>query len=76
MTKSNWKKDGTTWIHKSGLYEIHRCEREETDDYGPAGEVWWISVETADRQYGYSDPYYQLWACKEDVENFIAKRTE
>jgi len=74
--KSNWRKAGGDWIHSSGLYEIHRCEREETDDHGPGGEVYWVSIETADPRYGYSDPYSQLWACKEDVEKAVTATTK
>ena len=44
--------------------EIIRCERPETDDYGPAGEVYWI-IKWDDG--GVSDPYLRLWIAKEDL---------
>ena len=65
MTKSSLRK--TEWgcfRDDSRGADIIRCEREEDNDYGPAGEVYWIIRWDGDR-YAYSDPFFRLWQAKE-----------
>jgi hypothetical protein len=56
----------TKLINESNII-ISRCEREEANGYGPAGEVYWVVYDEDELMLNRntSDPYYRLWEARE-----------
>jgi len=53
----------TKLINESSIV-VHRCVREEDNDYGPAGEITWVVYDEHDPGLC-TDPFYTMWEARE-----------